>query len=189
MASRLRASHIAGGLLAAIVLSFASPALAVEDPWAPGTGWLSFRVGYSKLAADDAPNGGAGYGFGYNRMLGTWGPFRHFALGGYVHHEVRGRRGPATLIDIPFTLELTKQFMWVGQLKPYLGLGYGAYYVKAYRFPEESTSVRGGTYLVTGVNTVVSNHSLLGIDLRAGTVVDTEDEFRWGLKLNYSWVY
>ena len=79
--------------------------------------------------------------------------------------------------------------MWEGQLKPYLGLGYGAYYVKAYRFPEESTSVRAGYYAVTGVNTVVSNHSLLGIDLHAGIVADTKDQIRWGLKFNYSWVY
>jgi hypothetical protein len=187
--SRLRASHVAGGLLAAIVLSIASPALAVDDPWAPGTGWLSFRVGYSKLAADNAPNGAAGYGFGYNRMLGSWGPFRDFALGGYVHHEVRGRRGPSVALEVPFTLELTKQIMLQGQARPYIGLGYGAYVLKGYRIPDEYSSVRGGFYFVTGFNAVVSDHSLLGIDLRGGTVVDTEDQFRWGLKLNYSWAY
>ena len=124
-----------------------------------------------------------------NHMMSDWGPFHGFAMGGYVHHEVRGRRGTETWLDIPFTLELTKQFGWEGELRPYLGLGYGAYYTKAYRTEVEATSVRGGYYLVTGVNTRVSDHSLLGIDFNFGTVVDTDDEIRWGLKLNYSWAY
>lgn len=184
-----RASHFTGALVAAIVLTGASSALAYENPWEPGTSWLSVRVGYAKLATENAPNGAGGYGFGFNHMMPRFGPFQHFAMGGYVHHEVLGRQGPAVLIDVPLTLELTRQFMWQGQLRPYLGLGYGAYYTKAYRFPDESTIVRGGYYVVTGFNTSVSDHSLIGMDVRGGLVADTDDEFRWSLKLNYAWAY
>jgi hypothetical protein len=171
------------------MLALAAPAHAVEDPWAPGTGWLSVRAGYSKVASRTAPNGGVGYGFGFARMLPGQGILGGFSLGGYVHHEVRGRTGAATVLDVPFTLELARHFKSSG-VAPYVGFGYGAYYLKKYRYPNETyTLTKGGASVMGGANAKINSNSMLGADVRLDLVTIDPEETRWGLKLNYSWVY
>lgn len=178
-----------GLVLAGLACLCAVPAGAVEDPWAPGTSWLSVRAGYAKMAADQAPNGAAGYGIGYTRMLGPLWVFKHYSLGANVHHELLGRVGPAAVVDVPFSLELDHHFLWNGGLRPYMGVGWSANYLKGYRFPDTPGDVRGGAYLVGGTNTVVNANSLIGFDARVGTLSNIERTYVWSIKLNYSWVY
>jgi hypothetical protein len=182
-AAALSAVLMIAGLLAA------APARAVDDPWTPGTSWLSIRAGYAKFAAVNAPNGAAGYGVGYSRMLQPLWIFRNMSLGASVHHELLGRVAGAAIVDVPFALELDRHFLWNGGMRPYLGVGLAAHYLKGYRFPEAPGDVRGGPYLVIGGNVPVSGSSVIGLDIRAGTLSDIEETYIWSMKLNYSLVY
>jgi opacity protein-like surface antigen len=179
----------AGLMLAALALAFAAPAHAVEDPWEPGTSWLSMRAGYAKLAAENAPNGAAGYGFGYSRMLKPVWVFKHLSLGGYAHHEMLGKFNSEAIIAVPISIELNRHFMWNGGLRPYFGAGFGANFIKGYRFPDTPGDVRGGGYLVSGSNVQLNQNSLIGIDARAGFLADLSEAYVWSVKLNYVWVY
>lgn len=175
--------------LAGLLMASAVPAHAAEDAWAPGTGWIQVRAGYAKIAASNAPNGAAGYGFGYSRMLEPFWIFKHFSLGGYVHHEMLGKVGSAAVIDVPISLELDRHFMWNGGLRPYFGVGFGANFIKDYRFPDPSGDVRGGTYLSGGANVQLNQNSVFGFDGRAGVVSNLNKTYLWSLKLNYAWVF
>jgi len=175
--------------LAAIALGPAAPAHAVEDAWTPGTNWLSLRAGYAKMASELAPNGAAGYGFGYSRMLQPIWVFKSLSLGGYVHHEVLGRFNGAAIVHVPMTVELARHIMWDGGIRPYLGIGYGANFVKGYRFPDTPGDVRGGGYLVGGLNSQLNGNSVIGVDARAGILADLDETYVWSIKLNYAWVY
>jgi outer membrane protein W len=176
-------------MLAGLSLAFAEPAHAVEDAWAPGTGWLSMRAGYAKLAAENAPNGAVGYGFGYSRMLKpVWG-LKHLSLGAYAHHELLGRFNAASLVAVPMSVELNRHFMWSGGLRPYFGAGYGVTFLKGYRYPDAPGTVRGGGYLVTGSNVQLNQNSLIGTDVRAGYLTGVDQSYVWSVKLNYVWVY
>lgn len=176
-------------LSAGLALAFAAPAHAVEDAWAPGTSWLSLRAGYAKIAAVDAPNGAAGYGFGYSRMLNPVWVFKNLSLGAYAHHELLGRTNGAAVVQVPISIELNRHIMWNGGLRPYVGLGYGANFVKGYRYPDTPGDVRGGTYLVSGLNSQLNQNSVIGVDARGGILADVDETYVWSIKLNYSWVY
>lgn len=179
----------AGLVMTGLLLAFAVPAHAVEDPWAPGANWVSLRAGYAKMAAENAPNGAAGYGFGYSRMLEPVWIFKNFSLGANVHHELLGRVSAGAIVDVPFSLELDRHFLWNGGMRPYLGLGLAAHYLKGYRFPDGPGDVRGGPYLVLGGNVQMNANSVIGLDARAGTVSDIDETYVWSMKLNYSMVY
>jgi hypothetical protein len=176
-------------VLLALALGAATPAHAVEDAWAPGTGWLSLRAGYAKMASETAPNGAAGYGFGYSRMLQPIWVFSNFSLGAYAHHELLGRFAGAAVVHVPMSVELQRHTMWDGGLRPYFGLGYGANFVKGYRFPDSPGDVRGGIYFVTGFNSQLNANSVIGMDTRAGILSDLDETYIWSIKLNYAWVY
>lgn len=187
--SRCGAGVMACLALAGLSLGFAAPAHAVDDAWTPGTGWLSMRAGYAKMAAETAPNGAAGYGFGYSRMLQPVWIFKNLSLGGYVHHELLGRFGSAAIVHVPMTVELARHLMWTGGIRPYVGVGYGANFVKGYRFPDTPGDVRGGVYLVGGLNSQINGNSVIGVDTRAGVLADLDETYIWSIKLNYAWVY
>jgi outer membrane protein W len=176
-------------MFAGLALALAAPAHAVEDAWAPGTSWLSMRAGYAKLAAVNASNGAAGYGFGYSRMLKPVWIFKNLSIGAYAHHEVLSRVSAATIVQVPMTVEINRHIMWTGGLRPYVGLGYGANFVKGYRFPDTPGIVRGGGYMVAGFNSQLNENSVLGVDTRAGILADLKETYIWSIKLNYSWVY
>lgn len=185
-----RAAVLAATLLVAGLTSLcAVPLHAVENAWAPGTNWLSLRGGYAKMASDNAPNGAAGYGFGYTRMLGPWWIFENFSLGANVHHELLGRFAGAALVDVPFAVELDRHFLWSGGVVPYVGVGAAAHYLKGYRYPDAPGEVRGGPYLVGGANLQVNPNNALGFDVRVGTLADVDETYLWSIKLNYAWVY
>lgn len=176
-------------VFAGLALAFAAPAHAVEDAWTPGTSWLSMRAGYAKMAAVNAPNGAAGYGFGYSRMLKPVWIFKNLSLGAYAHHELLGRINAGAVVHVPMTVELNRHIMWTGGLRPYVGLGYGANFLKGYRFPDTPGDVRGGGYIVTGLNAQLNENGVIGIDARGGILADVDETYVWSIKLNYSWVY
>jgi len=175
--------------VAGLALAFAAPAHAVEDPWAPGTNWLSLRAGYAKMSGENTPNGAAGYGFGYSRMLKPILFLKNMSLGAYAHHEVLGRFHGAAIVQVPMSVEFVRHSLWDGGLRPYLGVGYGANFVKGYRFPDTPGDVRGGGYVVGGFNSQVNPNSVIGMDLRWGVLSDLDETYIWSFKLNYSWVY
>jgi hypothetical protein len=176
-------------MVVALAVTHAAPAAAVEDPWAPGSSWISLRAGYAKMAAEAAPNGAAGYGFGYSRMLSPLWIFSQMSLGANVHHELLGRFGSGALVDVPFSAELNRHFLWSGGMRPYIGVGVSAHFLKGYRFPDARAEVRGGPYLVGGGNVQVNANNALGFDARVGTISDLDETYVWSMKLNYSWLY
>src|SRR5439155_7156598 len=125
---------LVGALIPAAICSAAAPD---EDAWASGKNWMSVRAGYARSSVEDAPDVGAGYGFGFSHMirpikLYRWTLFKYFSLGAYVHHDMLGQFGSAAEIEIPATVELNRHFLWETPFRPYLGLGMGPFYRKLY---------------------------------------------------------
>lgn len=183
-------------LALATVVAWSATASAASDPWAKGAQWMSIRAGYAKAAGDDAANGGAGYGFGYSRMLN-----KRWAVGLYAHHEVMNKSGDAAAMAFPFTVELVRHGKWRTALHPYLGAGFGGFHYRTYRTGDDSLRPSTGYYLVTGLNTPVSTQQVLGLDLRLGAMSGDEERIdptfgeqkksfmHYGLKLNWAFTY
>jgi len=167
-----------------------------DDPWDRGSTWLSVRAGYAKAGYDGSPNGNIGGGFGFTHMF-----FHGWSLGGYAQYDVLGRFGKAAESELPFTLEAARHISWGSAFHPYFGLGGGTYYHKTYRTGDDISVPHGGGYFVTGFNSPVSPHGLLGFDLRAGFVagdpgktnpvfgVEKAKSTRWSAKINWSYTY
>lgn len=167
-----------------------------EDPWDRGSTWLSVRAGYAKAKYDGSANGNIGGGFGFTHMF-----FHGWSLGGYALYDVLGRFGKAAESELPFTLEAARHLTWGPAFHPYFGFGGGTYYHKTYRTGDDNSVPHGGGYFVTGFNSPVSRHGLLGFDLRAGFVsgdpgktnpvfgVQKAKSTRWSAKLNWSYTY
>jgi hypothetical protein len=170
----------------------AVPSARPSDAWAPGSQWLSLRFGYAKSGDENAANGNIGAGFGFNAMgKGMW------SVGGYAHLEVLGRFGSATELEMPLTLEFARHSRWGSVVRPYFGLGGGVFFHKTYRTGGDEADMRPGFYFVGGINTAISDHSLLGFDVRTvfqGPVENNDPVFgsgdpdvtRWSVKVNYS---
>jgi hypothetical protein len=190
MRSRARAW---AALAVLVVVAAGRQAGAAEvDPWAKGTQWVSMRAGYAKSAAKGSGNALGGYGFGYTRFYTP-----KWAFGAHVHHEVLGRFGGAAEVEVPFTVEVMRHFKWSTPLRPYLGLGTGAFFHKTYRTGDDETSVRKGIYVGGGVNAPIDARSLLGLDVRAIDEFDAKSTnpvfplesssaLHWSIKLNYA---
>jgi hypothetical protein len=173
-------------------------------PWTSDAQWLSFRGGYAKSGGTNAPATGFGVGVGYTRMLDQWkiGPwtlFKHFSLGAHVHVEHFGSFGRASEYSIPMTVELDRHFRWTTYMRPYLGVGGGAYYRKFYRTGEDTGQFEPGGFFVMGMNAPVDRQNVLGVDLRYSVVDAGEDNpvflnenstsGQWSLKLNWALAY
>ncbi|TMQ51447.1 MAG: hypothetical protein E6K73_05625 [Candidatus Eisenbacteria bacterium] len=143
-----------------------------EDPWASGQNWLSVRAGYAKSTAVGAGDGGGGYGFGYSRMLAPLKVHKAsffkqgYSLGAYVHHELLGKLGAATEVEVPVTVEMMRHYQWKTALRPYLGLGAGGFYRKTYRTGSDIRSINPGVYVALGANAPIQKGQLLGFDVR-----------------------
>jgi hypothetical protein len=142
-----------------------------HEAWDAGRGWMSMRAGYSKAAGDFSGGGSLGGGIGYAHMLRPvkiwrWTLFKNFSLGTYAHYEVLSTFGNAKEVEVPATVELVRHFRWKTALRPYLGLGTGAFIRKAYRTGNDTTEVHPGVYLTFGANIPVGGRHLLGFDGR-----------------------
>lgn len=192
-----------------------------DNPWSPGTNWVSVRVGYAKASGQYNGNGGMGYGFGFAHMieplrLGKMTLFKHWSLGGYLHYESVDHFFASSEVEIPATVEMVRHLNWKTPLHPYLGLGTGAFYHKAYRTGADTRSVDWGWYLTGGANCPVARHQLIGFDTRvirveqsydpsnpvfgpgSGTlepdangipVFESRSATHWSAKINYSITY
>lgn len=164
------------------------------DPWGEGRQWFSFRAGYAKSTVKESADGNVGAGFGFTRMgRGPW------SVGGFAHIELLGSFAGSAEIEIPATLEIARHAAGKSSLRPYLGFGGGAFFHKFYRTGADAADMRPGFYFLGGVNTTISDHSLLGFDVRMvfqGSASSEnpvfpnsrEDAVHWSAKLNYSLV-
>ena len=171
------------------------------DSWTKGKQWLSVRAGYARSAATGAADGNLGFGFGYTRVRSarwSWTAASQF--------EILGRYGDSNEIEVPWTVELTRHFKWSSNARPYLGLGAGAYYHKISGTSQDAASLIFGPHLAGGFNFPISDHALLGFDIRMSVLkpdkqlnpvfgaeaVTGEGQSRvvhWGAKVSHSWVF
>ena len=193
-AGLLAAAALACGI---VVPALAATASAPDDAaWAKGSQWLALRAGYAKSTAEGAGDGMVGYGFGYRRFLS-----RKWALGMYVHHDLVGRFGAASEIEVPMTLEIARHFNWKTPLHPYLGLGGGTFYHKHYRTGADRSELQPGGYLTLGADTPIARGRALGFDVRMAVVKQDKNSVdpvfgrekanavHWSIKLNYAVAY
>jgi hypothetical protein len=155
---------------AALILALvsAAPARAADDPWSQDANWVSVRFGYAKSAADLAPDGAVGYGFGFTHFIQNG-----VAWSAAVQHDLLGRYGDAAEVEVPFTVEFTKHMKWSESTRPYLGLGWGAFFHKTYRTGADESGFRQGIYIASGANAAIDRSSLIGFDLRIVVEQDT----------------
>ena len=188
--------------VAGLALSNASAAAAQGvDPWTKGRQWLSVRAGYARSGAEGAADGNFGAGFGYSRFRNT-----KWSFGASAHIDVLGRFGDASEVESSWTAEVARHYKWNTSVRPYLGAGLGAYYHKIQGTTDDYASILPGGFLMSGFNAPISDHGLLGIDVRAnlveidhqtnpvfgGLATTGKDQNRvihWGAKVGYSWAF
>lgn len=200
----VRAAWVAGALLAAPALT--GSAFAQDESYDAGSNWLTLRAGYAKSTVDGSGDGGAGYAFGYSRMikplkLYKWSLFKHYSLGSFVQYDVVGRFGRATEIVAPASIELVRHYQWKTALKPYVGIGVAAFYHKLYRTGDDDRSMDLGGYLTFGGHAPFSPTRLIGLDFRVARVNTQLDRPNpvfgaghtkagiWSAKIGYSVTY
>jgi hypothetical protein len=167
-----------------------------EKIWKDGSRWFSFRAGYAKSLEGGAPNAMAGYGFGLSKMLSD-----RVSLGFFLHHELLGKFGGAAQIEIPITAEYAFHLRWNTALRPYVGMGVGAFYHKIYRSGADRTEMQPAAIFKFGADAPLDGRNLIGIDARLAAVTSDDEtvdpvfgkskpsSLRWSIKLNYSRVF
>ena len=191
--SRIVLAAFAASLAALAVTGGAARA---DAPWKRRTSWATFRVGYAKSLEGGAPNGMAGYGFGFSRMMSE-----RVSLGFFIHHELLGKFGGAAQIEIPVTAEYAYHIQWDTPLRPYVGMGVGAFYHKIYRSGADRAEVLPAMVFKFGADAPLDDHNLLGLDARVANVGNDDEtvdpvfgkpnptSLRWSVKLAYSRVF
>jgi len=162
------------------VLSDEAAADAPFNAWTPGRQWMAVRAGYAKSTEDSSGHGAGGYAVSYTRMLKgltlwKWTFFKRYSMGATFQHDLVGRFGSAGEVDLSATLDLTRHYAWAPTVHPYWGLGVGPYYRKTLRTGNDLRDVSTGWYFATGVNTPLSEHHLLGIDVRLSRLAGKND--------------
>jgi len=191
--SRIALAALAASLVA---LAMTGGAARADEPWKRRTSWATFRAGYAKSLEGGAPNGMAGYGFGFSRMMSE-----RVSLGFFLHHELLGKFGGAAQIEIPVTAEYAYHIRWQTPLRPYVGMGVGAFYHKVYRSGADRAEVLPGVIFKFGADAPLDDHNLLGLDARIANVGNDDEtvdpvfgkpkatSLRWSIKLAYSRVF
>jgi len=168
-----------------------------DGVYAKGANWLSFRFGWAKRAEDLAGSGLVGYGVGYQRMMS-----KKYAFSARIDHDVVGHYGNDVDISVPFTGEFQRHFLLKSAARPYLGIGGGYYYRKAYRTGTEyTTTATNGVHLSMGLISPVSDRHVVGFDVRMAFVDGREGihnptfgpsqptETLWSAKVCWALVY
>jgi hypothetical protein len=191
--SRVLAACVAA---AAALITTCAQADMSEEPWHRGANWTTFRAGWAKSLEGGAPSGWAGYGFGFSHMMSD-----RVSVGLFIHHELLGKFGAAAEIEIPITAEYAYALKWDTALRPYVGLGLGAFYHKIYRSGADRTDLLPATIFKFGADTALDPHNVLGMDARAAWVLNDDEvvdpvfgkskptSIRWSVKLQYSRVF
>jgi hypothetical protein len=191
--SRVLAAFVA---VAAALITTCAQADMSEEPWHRGANWTTFRAGWAKSLEGGAPSGWAGYGFGFSHMMSD-----RVSVGLFIHHELLGKFGAAAEIEMPITAEYAYAIKWDTALRPYVGLGLGAFYHKIYRSGADRTDLLPATVFKFGADTALDPHNVLGMDARAAWVLNDDEivdpvfgkskptSIRWSVKLQYSRVF
>lgn len=158
MRRALAAAAVAG-------LAFAGVAAAEDEPWKKDASWATLRVGPVKSLDENAPSGNIGWGFGYRRMLTN-----RLSLGAAFDHDLLGRFGGASLIEVPASVEMLLHFHWKTPVRPALGAGFAAVYRKAYRSGDDYSEIQPGGFVTIALHSAVSPHTLLGAECRVMSV-------------------
>ena len=168
----------------------------IDGPWQKGATWTTFRAGYAKSLEGGAPNAMGGVGFGFDHMLSD-----RVSLGAFIHYELLGKYGAAAQIEIPITAEYAFHMKLSTPLRPYVGIGVGAFYHKIYRTGADRTDLLPATIFKFGADTPLDEHNVLGIDARIARVANDNETVdpvfgkpkaasaRWSVKLCYSRVF
>jgi hypothetical protein len=171
------------------------------DPWSKGAEWFTIRAGYAKSVAEGAADGNVGLGFSYARFKSA-----KWSYGGTVEWNVLGKYADARELEIPWTVEVTRHYKWPTDLRPYLGLGLGAYFHQLSGTGDDGATLEPGGFLSGGFNAPISEHGLFGIDVRMNVVHNSTSTnpvfgseasgseaqshvFHWGVKFGYSAVF
>jgi len=133
-----------------------------DGVYARGANWLSFRFGYAKRSEDLSGQGLVGYGVGYQHMIS-----KRFAFAAGIGHDVIGHFGNQVDLAVPFTGEFQRHFQWKGAVRPYVGVGGGYYFRKAYRTQSEyTTATAGGAHVSVGMLSPVTDRHVVGLETR-----------------------
>ena len=175
------------------------PAPAINDNdgsgWKTGARWIQFRAGYAKAQGVDEPDGGGGYGFGFQRMMSD-----RMSLGINLQHDLLGTFGAASKIEIPVVLEMLWHYRWSAGLYPYVGGGVGAAYRYTYRTGDDQSSWQPMLSLTIGTDYPIGKNKVLGLDIRLAGVSSDEPQnpvfgeegprsVHWSMKLTYAVTY
>lgn len=143
----------------------AREARAADDAWQKGATWVSLRGGMTKSLSDNAPNGNVGWGVGYHHVLS-----RHVIVGATIEHDLLGRFGPSSIIEVPMGAEVLLQWRWKTPVHPMMGVGFGAYYRKHNRTGADRADFQPGAWFKLGLNTPIDAVSLLGLEVKLASV-------------------
>lgn len=160
---------VLGGALA-IALAARIACAEDADPWAKGAQWISFRGGYVKSLSENAADGNVGYAMSYSRMVS-----KRLMFGASVDHDLLGKFGGASQIEIPMSAELLWHLRWKTPVRPFFGLGFGAYFSKTYRTGDDHADFQPGGYFAFGLNTPIDHNSLLGVHVKLASVSSDAD--------------
>jgi hypothetical protein len=168
-----------------------------DGVYAKNSDWLAFKFGYAKRTGKVSGDGFVGYGVAYQHMMSS-----KFAFAAGVGSDVVGHFGQQIDIAVPFTAEFERHYKWKGAVRPYLGLGGGYYFRKAYRTGSEyTTTTTGGPHLSMGFTSALNEKHVIGFETRvarlrgrpgivnptfgAGDVTET----LWTAKVSWALVY
>jgi hypothetical protein len=170
---------------------------AEDGMYAAGTSWMSLRLGYAKRVGDLAGQGWMGYGMGWQYMMS-----KSTAFAASINHDIVGHFGKQTDIAVPFTAELQRHFGWKGAAHPYIGVGGGYYFRKAYRTQfDYDTQSSGGMHVSIGFQSPLGDRNAIGLEARAARVQRTpgvtnptfgttdDSETLWTVKGTWALVY
>jgi len=166
---RFRVMRRALALASILALVFAGVAAAEDEAWTKGASWATLRVGPVKSLDENSPGGNIGWGFAYRHMLTS-----RLSVGGSIDHDLLGRFGPASLIEVPASLEMLLHFHWRTPVRPAIGAGFAAVYRKAYRSGDDYSEMQPGGFLTLALHTAVSPHTLVGAEARVMSVSSDE---------------
>lgn len=131
-------------------------------PWVGGANWTAFRIGTAYSTVKNSPNGGIGVGFGMHHFMN-----RRWSAGLQADLDVLGKFSGGTEAELPITLQMTRHMRFGSNtLRPYLGIGGGAYFHRYTRTGGDEANLRPGLLFAGGINTPIGPSSLLGFDMR-----------------------
>lgn len=162
---RFRVMRAAGmaAVLAATVL--AGSAAAQDEAWQKDAAWISLRAGTVKSLDENSPGGNIGWGVAYRHMLTP-----RLSFAGAVDHDLLGRFGAGSLIEVPASIEMLIHFKWKTPIHPAIGGGFAAVYRKAYRSGADYSEIQPAGFVTLALHTPVTSRTLLGAEFRAMSV-------------------